>query len=259
MRNTALVTGASGGIGLELARIFAARKTNLVLVARNKKRLVEIADNLRSQYRIQVYAIPLDLSTRDASLQLHEAVVGKGLTIHYLINNAGFGCFGQFLETSWDKEEAMLSLNVSTLTHLTKLFLPGMVKRGKGRILNVSSTAAFQPGPLMAVYYATKAYVLSFSEAIANELKGTGITVTVLCPGPTLSGFQKAAVMEDSRLVRGKKLSTAEAVAQYGYDAMMLGKTVAIHGGRNWILANASRVLPRSLVTAIVRRLSEVA
>lgn len=259
MRKTALVTGASSGIGLELARIFAERGNDLVLVARNKKKLVEIADDLEFRYAVKVYAIPLDLNAKDAPLQLYEAVSREGLNIHYLINNAGSGCFGQFLETSWDKEEAMLSLNVYTLTHLTKLFLPGMVKRGEGRILNVSSTAAFQPGPLMSVYYATKAYVLSFSEAIANELKGTGVTVTILCPGPTLSGFQKAAVMEDSRLVRDKRLPTAEAVARHGYDAMILGKTVVIHGGKNWILANASRFLPRSLVTAIVRRLSEVA
>jgi len=259
MRKTALVTGASSGIGLELARIFAERGNDLVLVARNNKKLVEIADDLRSRYQIKAYAVSLNLNDRDAPLQLCEEVNRKGLTVHYLINNAGSGCFGQFLETPWDKEEAMLSLNVYALTRLTKLFLPGMVKRGEGRILNVSSTAAFQPGPLMSVYYATKAYVLSFSEAIANELKGTGVTVTILCPGPTLSGFQKAAVMEDSRLVRDKKLPTAEAVARYGYDAMILGKTVAIHGGKNWILANASRVLPRRLVTAIVRRLSEVA
>jgi short-subunit dehydrogenase len=147
-----------------------------------------------------------------------------------LINNAGFGDFGMFLETDWNKEAQMIQLNITALTQLTKLYLKEMVKRGSGKIMNVASTAAFQSGPTMAVYYATKAYVLSFSEAIDNEVRDKGVTVTALCPGATESGFQAAAAMEESNLVKGRKLPTSKEVAEYGYESMMKGRTVAIDG-----------------------------
>lgn len=176
-----------------------------------------------------------------------------------MINNAGFGDFGMFVETDWNKELQMINLNITTLTQFTKLYLQDMVKRGSGKIMNVASTAAFQSGPTMAVYYATKAYVLSFSEAVDNEVSDKGITVTTLCPGATESGFQAVAAMEESNLVKGKKLPTSKEVAEYGYKAMMKGKTVAIHGFMNWIMANSVRFTPRALVVKITRKIQDKA
>ncbi|KUG08618.1 SDR family NAD(P)-dependent oxidoreductase [Solirubrum puertoriconensis] len=254
---TALITGASSGIGLELARIFAREKHRVVLVARNRKALEQLQQELQQQHGIEALVLPADLGQREAPQQLFEELQRRGIAVDYLINNAGFGDFGFFAETEWTKEEQMLDVNIRTLTHLTKLFLPGMVQRRSGRIMQLASTAAFQPGPLMAVYYATKAYVLSFSEAIANELQGTGVTVTALCPGPTASGFQDAAALNDSKLVKGKKLPTSAEVAEYGYRAFMQGETVAVHGLMNSLMAQSVRFAPRRMVTALVRRMSE--
>jgi short-subunit dehydrogenase len=172
-----------------------------------------------------------------------------------LINNAGFGDFGMFVDSDWSKELQMINLNITTLTQFTKLYLKDMVKRRNGKIMNVASTAAFQPGPIMAVYFATKAYVLSFSEAVDNEVRDKGVTITALCPGATESGFQAAAAMEESNMVKGKKLPTSKDVAVFGYAQMMKGKTVAIHGLMNWILANSVRFTPRSIVVMIARKL----
>lgn len=174
-----------------------------------------------------------------------------------MINNAGFGEFGCFIETSWEKEAAMIDLNIKTLTHLTKLFVKDMVSRGSGRIMNVASTAAFQPGPLMAIYYATKHYVLAFSEAISNELKGTGVTVTALCPGITQSEFQDTAGMNESMLFKRMKIATSKEVAEYGYKQMLAGKTVAVHGLMNRAMALLVRFAPRELVASVVRKLQE--
>jgi hypothetical protein len=179
------------------------------------------------------------------------------LQIDYLINNAGFGDFGFFAQSNWDKQLQMINLNITTLTHLTHLFLPAMIKNKYGRVMNVASTAAFQPGPTMSVYYATKAFVLHFSEAIANELEGSGVTVTALCPGATESGFQSAAAMEESKLVKGKKLPSSAEVAQYGFNAMMNGKKVAIHGMMNYLMANSIRFTPRALVLKVVRMMQD--
>jgi short-subunit dehydrogenase len=174
-----------------------------------------------------------------------------------LVNNAGFATYGAFAETALEPELAELQLNVVTLTELAKRLLPGMLERRWGRILNVASTAAFQPGPLMAVYYATKAYVLSFSEALAEELRDSGVSVTALCPGPTASGFQQRAAMEDSKLVAGRKLMDAATVARAGYAAMMAGQRVVIPGLGNRLLAQSYRVSPRRLLTHVVRRMQE--
>ncbi len=252
-----LITGASSGIGLELARIFASRKNNLVLTARSKDKLDALKTELAEKYGVSVKTIPKDLSEPGISQEIYDQLKAEDIQVECLVNNAGFGAFGLFHETGWRNEEKMIQLNVTALTHLTKLFLSLMVSRKSGRILNVASTAAFQPGPLMAVYYASKAYVLSFSEAIANELRGTGVTVTALCPGPTKSGFQKAASIEESRLVKGKKLPSSREVAEYGYRAMMRGKTVAIHGTGNRLLAFSVRFSPRRMVTAVVRKIQE--
>lgn len=254
---TALITGASGGIGFELAKIHAATGGNLVLVARNKNKLDEVKHSLEARYHISVYTIARDLSDPGAADEIYQDVLQQNLKVDYLINNAGFGDYGMFVDAHWEKQLQMINLNVITLTRLTHLYLPEMVKKRSGKIMNLASTAAFQPGPTMSVYFATKAYVLSLSEALANEVKAFGVTITALCPGATESGFQAAAEMEDSRLVKDRKLPSAEAVAKYGYNAMMKGKTVAIHGTMNKILANAIRLMPRKTVVNMTRKIQE--
>jgi short-subunit dehydrogenase len=259
MKNTALITGASNGIGLELAKVLASKGGDLVLVARNKTKLDQLKTELESQYKVSVYTIGKDLSANNSAQEVYDETTKQNIQIDYLMNNAGFGDFGMFVETEWNKELQMINLNITTLTQFTKLYLQDMVKRRSGKIMNVASTAAFQSGPTMAVYFATKAYVLSFSEAIDNEVSDKGVTVTTLCPGATESGFQAAAAMEDSNLVKGKKLPTAKEVAEYGYASMMKGKTVAIHGMMNWILANSVRFTPRALVVKLTRKIQDKA
>jgi uncharacterized protein len=257
MKNVALITGASNGIGLELAKVHASKGGDLVLVARNKARLDELKSELEVQYKISVYTIGKDLAADNAALDVYNEMKAKNIQVDYLINNAGFGDFGFFVATDWNKELQMINLNITSLTQFCKLFLPDMVARKSGKIMNVASTAAFQSGPTMAVYYATKAYVLSFSEAIDNEVSDKGVTVTALCPGATESGFQAAAAMEESKLVKGKKLPTSKEVAEYGYRAMMKGKVVAIHGMMNYLMANSVRFTPRPLVVKITRMLQD--
>jgi len=252
---TVLITGASSGIGLELARIFAAHGYDVILAARHEDRLRALAAELTGQVRAHV--VPVDLAAAGAAASLVERVQALGVDVDVLVNNAGFGLYGAFIETSLDTELSMIRLNIVALTELTKRLLPAMVARKRGRILNVASTAAFFPGPLTAVYYATKAYVLSFSEAIANELEGTGVTVTALCPGPTESGFQAAARLEESKLVAGRKLPTSREVAQEGYDALMSGKAVAVAGLSNKVQVLAPRLFPRRMIASVVRAAQE--
>ncbi len=256
---TALITGASNGIGLELAKIHASQGGNLVLVARNKVKLDELKAEFENIYKVKVYSIGKDLAANNAAQEVYDETTKQNIQIDYLINNAGFGDFGMFAETDWNKELQMINLNITTLTQFSKLYLKDMVSRKSGKIMNVASTAAFQSGPTMAVYYATKAYVLSFSEAVDNEVSDKGITVTALCPGATESGFQAAAAMEESALVKGKKLPSSKEVAEYGYKAMLKGKTVAIHGLMNWIMANSVRFTPRALVVKITRKIQDKA
>jgi short-subunit dehydrogenase len=257
MKRTALITGASSGIGLELAKIFAREGNDLVLIARNGSKLQELKNSLEKEFSIKAYIISKDLSKIDSAQEVYDEVKNKSIVIDYLINNAGFGDFGMFTETNWNKEEEMIQLNITTLTQFTKLFLKDMVLQKKGKIMNVASTAAFQPGPTMAVYYATKAYVLHFSEAIDNEVRDKGVTVTSLCPGATESGFQDAADMQESKLVKGRKLPTSKEVAEYGFKAMMKGKRVAIHGLLNYIMANSIRFTPRTLAVKVVRLIQD--
>ena len=255
MKNTALITGASNGIGLELAKIHASKGGDLVLVARNKAKLDELKVALENQFKVSVYTIGKDLSAINSAQEVYEETSKQNILIDYLINNAGFGDFGMFSETNWDKELQMINLNITTLTLFTKLYLQDMVKRGSGKILNVASTASFQPGPTMAVYCATKAYVLSFTEAVSNEVSDKGITITALCPGATETGFQAAGAMEESNLFKGKKLPSAKNVAEYGYASMVNGKTVAIYGIINYIMSNSIRFIPRALVLIVSRKI----
>lgn len=257
MNKTALITGASSGIGLELARIFAKNKTNFVLIARSGDKLKALSDELTKTTGVKVKVIAADLSILKNCDLLVDELKNENITVDFLVNNAGFGTSGFFTDTDLQKEVEMINLNITALTYLTKIFAKEMKLRGSGKIMNVSSTAAFQPGPLMAVYYATKAYVQSFSEALANELKGTGVTVTTLCPGPTASGFQYAANINNVRLVKGRKLPSSAEVALFGYNAMMKGKTVAVHGFINKIVAQSYRFLPRKLITSAVRKIQE--
>lgn len=236
--STALVTGASSGIGLEIARILG-NDHDVVLAARSAAKLEALAAELPN-----ARVVAVDLSDRDGPRKLLAEVP----QVDVLVNNAGFGDFGPFANAPEQKIDEMVELNVGAVTRLARAYLPGMLERGSGRVLNVASTAAFQPGPLMAVYYATKAYVLSFSEALAEETRGSGVTVTALCPGPTASGFQEGAAMEQSRLVKGRKLPSAASVAKYGVKAMQRGDVVAVPGFGNKMLAASIRFSPRPLV-----------
>jgi short-subunit dehydrogenase len=251
-----LITGASSGIGLELARVFANHRHDLVLVARTEPKLREVAEEAQAS-GVRAQVITADLSAPGAAQALTDRVRALGVDIDILVNNAGYGLLGPFVETPLDVELAMIQVNIVALTEITKRLLPGMVGRKSGRILNLASTAAFFPGPLMAVYYATKAYVLSFSEAIAVELEGTGVTVTALCPGPTASGFQAAAKLGNARLIAGRRLPSARSVAEAGYDAMMAGKPVLVPGASNKLTVFAPRVMPRRLMAKIVRKAQE--
>ncbi len=255
MKNTALITGASGGIGLELARVHASRGGDLVLVARNAKRLEEAKVELQIRLGVQVMTLPLDLSLPDSARQLHDWTKEQGVEIDILVNNAGFGDYGPFADADAEKLSQMIALNVMALTSLTRLFAHDMATRKQGRILNVASMAAFFPGPYMAVYYATKAYVLHLTEAVGSELSGTGVTLTALCPGPTDTGFEQAADTGGNRLFDERKLSSAAQVARCGYKAMLRGRAVAIPGAKNNLLALSARFLPRAWTVSLVRSL----
>jgi uncharacterized protein len=257
-QETALITGASFGLGLEFAKLFAQDGYNLVLTARSGQVLEELAQELHHKYGIQVHVIAKDLSAPNAPKDIVDEIERLGITIDILVNNAGFGVYGPFAKTNVDKELQLLQVNIVALTQLTKLLLPGMIQRRSGKILNVSSTAAFQPGPLMAVYYASKAYVLSFSEAIAYELKGTGVTLSVLCPGPTITNFQTSANMELSKLFTRKGMVLdAKTVATAGYKGLMSGKRLIIPGFLNKLPVFFLRFAPRSIVPAVVRKIQE--
>ena len=256
-RQTALITGASGGIGLELARLFAAGGYDLVLVARSADKLEELAGELR-KHGGAARVLAKDLASPESPEEVFRELEAAGVAVDVLVNNAGFATYGPFAETDLGRELEELQLNVATLTHLTKKLLPGMLARRRGGVLNVASTAGFQPGPLMAVYYATKAYVISFSEALAEELSGTGVTVSVLCPGPTATGFQRRAGMEASKLFSGLlRVADAAAVARAGYEGFRAGKRIVIPGLINKVGVQSIRVSPRALATRMVKRMQE--
>jgi short-subunit dehydrogenase len=255
-RKTALITGASFGIGLELARIFARAGHNLVLVARSADKLRQLASELERAHSTLSLILSTDLTEPGAPAYVLDQTTRAGIVVDVLVNNAGSGQYGPFADSDLEECLRQIQLNVTALTHLTRLYLPGMLERKSGRILNVASTAAFQPGPLMAVYFATKVYVLHFSEAIANELRGTGVTVTCLCPGATATEFHKRAHATEMNLLRMGSMD-ARKVAEDGYRAMIAGKPVVISGFKNWLVAQSVRFGPRRVVTAIARKLQE--
>lgn len=228
MKNVALITGTSSGIGKELAYVHAKQKGDLVMVARRQTELESLKTELESKFDVRVKIIVKDLTKKEAPQEIYDELIQSGINVEHLINNAGFGGLGKFHERDWKLDESMIDLNVLALTALTRLFLPDFVKRNSGRILNVASTAAFFPGPLQAVYYATKAFVLSFSQAIAEELHDTNITVTALCPGATETEFGKTSGMDKTSMF--KNAYSAKLVAEDGYKAIVKGKLIIVSG-----------------------------
>ncbi len=254
---TALITGASSGFGVEFAKLFARDGYDLVLVARSEDKLNALAAGLRQRHEITVTVLARDLTDPTAPGVIRAALDAAGIQVDALVNNAGFATYGPFAEISADADLDLLKVNVVALTALTKAFLPGMLVRRRGGILNVASTAAFQPGPLMAAYYASKAYVLFLSDAIGEEVRGSGVTVTALCPGPSRTGFQQRAAMEESKLVSGRQIMDAATVARVGYRAFQAGQAVVIPGLQNRIMALAPRFTPRALTARLVKGMQE--
>lgn len=250
MPDTALITGASSGLGRQYARLFAADKNDLVVVARRKERLEALATELSGAYGVAVHVVADDLADPAAPGRIVDQVKAMGLAVEYLVNNAGFGTAGAFAKSEPGKALDMLQVNVVALVALTRAFLPEMVRKGHGRVLNLGSTAGFQPGPFMAVYYASKAFVNSFTEALWYELKGTGVTATVSCPGATATEFSTVAGTDRSRLFALGAMSSEE-VAREGYRAMRKGKPIAVHGLKNKVLASSVRFSPRAMVRGI--------
>ncbi|MBI4185705.1 SDR family oxidoreductase [Candidatus Berkelbacteria bacterium] len=249
-----LITGASSGIGLALARLAAADGCDLVLIARRHERLKALKGQLERSHDVSVSLIVADLTDPDTPSTIVKELNARQLDVEVLINNAGVGVVGSFATTDWEKEAAMIDVNIRALTHLTKLLVPGMIERHSGRILNLSSMAAFVPGPGMAVYYASKAFVQSFSEALAEELRGTGVTVTTLNPGPTETEFALSAGGERAGLFR-RRLPTAAVVAAYGYRALMAGRRIAVPGLDLQFGRFLARFLPSSVITAYIKGL----
>ena len=254
---TALITGASSGIGYELAKLFARDGYSLVLVARDRQRLIRIADEFNRSFGIDAKIIAKDLSNPTAAEEIIKELQQSSVQIDVLVNNAGYGVYGLFTETDRDDELRMMQVNMVSLTDLTKRLLPYMIQKKAGRIMNVASAGGFVPGPFFAVYYASKAFVLSFSEALAEELRGTGVTVTALCPGATETGFQKRANVEDTILYSPWKMMDAGTVARIGYRGMMKGKPVVITGWLNKLMIFSTRFGPRRYVARLTRFIQE--
>lgn len=255
-RRTALITGASAGIGAELARVFAAHDYDVVLIARRRDALEALAGQLEGKHGITATVIVDDLGDPAAPERIFAATRDARLDIDVLVNNAGFGLGGEFSETPIDREMAMVQVNVTSLMQLTKLYMGPMLQRRRGYVMNVASTAAFFPGPGMSVYYASKAFVLSFSQALSEELSQSGIVVSCLCPGPTETEFAEVAKLNKAKLFDAT-LADAREVAEFGYRAMLGGWRVAIPGARNKLLVQAQRFVPRRLVARVVKTLQE--
>jgi short-subunit dehydrogenase len=255
--STILITGASSGLGVEFARLAAANGDDLVLVARSVDKLDLLAEELRSAHGMKITVLPYDLSSPSSVDAIVRDLSAAGIAVHTVIANAGVGKLGTFAGQSPDDVANMLRLNVESLTMLIRALLPGMIERKAGRVLTVASVAAFTPGPLMAVYYASKAYVLHFSVALANEVRGTGVTVTCLCPGPTRTGFQKTANMADAPMFKKMHIMDAASVAKVGYDAMLRGKVIIVPGLLNKLSALLTRLAPKTFTAKIARAAQE--
>lgn len=255
MGKRALITGSSSGIGLEFARIFAREGYDLVLVALEGDKLEELKREISGKYGVDVFVMSKDLTIGGSVQEIYEGLERAGIVVDILVNNAGFGDYSMYWESDWAKQEKMVNLNVLALAHLTRLFLPGMVERGFGKILNLASNAAFQPGPGMSVYFASKAFVLSFSEALSEELKATGVTVTALCPGSTKTPFNTVASGGRIKLKENDHRPEPWEVAEFGYRAMVRGERVAIHGFKNAFIIFMVRFMPRSLVARLAGRI----
>lgn len=253
-KETALITGASSGIGWALARLFAADKSDLVLVARREDRLTQLADMLKSEFGVDVFILPMDLSKKTAPKQIFSRLKKEKIKVDVLVNSAGFGARGSVAELDMDLQVDMVQVNLAALTHLTRLFLPGMLQRSRGGILNVGSLAGFQPGPNLAVYYATKAYVLSFTEALSEEITDPNIKITCLTPGPVRTEFGSKSELDDSLLFK-LSLMDVEPVAKAGYDGFRQGKVIVIPGIKQKVTPFLLRLTPRSLVRKIVKSL----
>jgi len=251
-RGLVVVTGASGGIGYELCKLFARDGYPLLLTARNGDKLTSFAKELSAAHGVAVATCPLDLAAPDAPDQLFEAARRQDRPVDVLVNNAGFGGYGPFADADLAATLQMLQVNIVALTQLTRLFLPGMVQRNEGRIMNVASTAAFEPGPLMAVYFASKAYVLHFSEALDEELRFTKVRITAFCPGPTATGFEARAGLGESKLFTGRNVMNVGVVAEAGYRGLMRGRRIVVPGLLNKLFTSSVRFLPRRFVTAVV-------
>jgi short-subunit dehydrogenase len=254
---SAVITGASTGLGRDFARLCARDGYDLVLIARSRSKLEELATEIKQSTGRAVRVITKDLSIPDAPREIFDEVNSAGMAIELLINNAGFGLVGRFWELDEAQQMEMVQLNVGALTHLTRLFLPGFVQGRRGQILNVASTAAFQPGPLMAVYYATKAYVVSFSEAVHNEARDYGVTVTALCPGPTATEFDKRSGSTNTNLFKTRNMMDSATVAEIGLAALKAGKPLVIAGRLNTVTAFLTRFAPRQLAASMARRFQE--
>ena len=249
---TAMITGASSGIGLELAELFAQQGHDLVLVARSEQKLEQLAMQYAIQYKVYTRVIAKDLARPESPEEIFRELQQEGVVVDVLVNNAGFGNYGHFKETDLQKELDMMHVNMVALTHLTKLFLRQLPEGRHGKILNIASTAAFPPGPLMAVYYASKAYVLSFSEALAAELEEDGITVTVLCPGATDTDFKENANLEGSAIFSKAFMADARSVAKAGYEGLMAGDVVVLPGIKNKLTPLLVNLAPRSILRKVV-------
>ena len=249
-----VITGATSGIGYELAKLLASKNHNLILVGRRASTLLDRAHYLKTEYQIAIETVVADLSEHNAVEIVADRLEQLNQPIEILVNNAGFGLYGSFSESDWEIELAMIHVNMIALTHLTKRVLAKMLSAGSGRILNISSTAAFRPGPMMAVYFASKAYVLSFTQAISSECKGTGVTATALCPGATDTRFAKTAGLDSSQFLKGKRILAPSEVAEYAYTKLMAGAVIAIPGWQNRMISKMLRFLPGKLINTLSMR-----
>ena len=256
MNNTVLISGATSGIGLELAKIFASKSHDLILVARNEAMLKKLSEQIKQENSVEVSYLVMDLSKTNSAQEIFDSTENKGIKVDILVNNAGAGLNGKFTDNNFQEELDIIQLNIVSLAALCHLFGAAMAKRGSGRILNVASTAAFQPGPLMSNYYASKAYVLMLSEGLRHELKASGVKITTLCPGPTKTAFFDRAGMVSTSLANAPHMLTARQVAYIGYKAAMQGKGVVVAGITNKILAFSTRFAPRTLTAGIAHYLN---